>query len=112
MTDTGSAPARLPLARRSAMSVGMWLPIAVVLALVLFFSVASGAFLTLRNLTAISGQSSALLSRPRCRSHMRKPDTRMASQRPALSRRVSRTFNSTSALIRGWTVSAAGSSDT
>jgi len=61
MTDTGSAPARLPLARRSAMSVGMWLPIAVVLALVGFFSVASGAFLTLRNLTAISGQSSALL---------------------------------------------------
>jgi ribose/xylose/arabinose/galactoside ABC-type transport system permease subunit len=61
MTGTDSAPARPSLRRRSALSVGLWLPIAVVLALVLFFSVASDAFLTLRNLTAISGQSSALL---------------------------------------------------
>jgi ribose/xylose/arabinose/galactoside ABC-type transport system permease subunit len=40
---------------------GMVLPVAVVLALIVFFSFASDAFLTLRNLTAISGQASTLL---------------------------------------------------
>lgn len=40
---------------------GMVLPIAVVGVLILFFSVASDAFLSLRNLTAISGQASTLL---------------------------------------------------
>lgn len=40
---------------------GMGLPIAVVLGLIVFFSVGSEAFLSLRNLTAISGQASTLL---------------------------------------------------
>lgn len=40
---------------------GIGLPIAVVLVLVAFFSIASEAFLTLRNLSAISGQASTLL---------------------------------------------------
>ncbi len=40
---------------------GMILPIAVVVVLIVFFSVASDAFLSLRNLTAISGQASTLL---------------------------------------------------
>jgi ribose/xylose/arabinose/galactoside ABC-type transport system permease subunit len=39
----------------------LWLPVAVVLALILFFSVTTDSFLTLRNLTAISGQMSVLL---------------------------------------------------
>lgn len=39
----------------------IWLPIAVVIALIVFFSLASGAFLTPRNATAIFGQASALL---------------------------------------------------
>jgi ribose/xylose/arabinose/galactoside ABC-type transport system permease subunit len=39
----------------------IWLPIGVVLGLVVFFSLASEAFLSLRNLTAISGQASTLL---------------------------------------------------
>ena len=39
----------------------IWLPIIVVSALVVFFSLASDAFLTLRNATAISGQASTLL---------------------------------------------------
>ncbi len=40
---------------------GMGLPIAVVFGLIVFFSVGSEAFLSLRNLTAISGQASTLL---------------------------------------------------
>jgi ribose transport system permease protein len=39
----------------------IWLPIAVVVGLIIFFSLASDAFLTMRNATAISGQASALL---------------------------------------------------
>jgi ribose/xylose/arabinose/galactoside ABC-type transport system permease subunit len=39
----------------------MILPVAVVLVLIIFFSFASDAFFTLRNLTAISGQASTLL---------------------------------------------------
>jgi ribose/xylose/arabinose/galactoside ABC-type transport system permease subunit len=38
-----------------------WLPVIVVLALLLIFGVASSAFLSLRNLTAICGQASTLL---------------------------------------------------
>ncbi len=40
---------------------GMGLPLATVVVLVVFFSFASEAFLTLRNLTAVSGQASTLL---------------------------------------------------
>lgn len=40
---------------------GMVLPVLVVIGLIAFFSLGSEAFLTLRNLTAISGQASALL---------------------------------------------------
>ena len=40
---------------------GMALPVLVVIGLIIFFSLGSEAFLTLRNLTAISGQASALL---------------------------------------------------
>jgi ribose/xylose/arabinose/galactoside ABC-type transport system permease subunit len=43
------------------MSSGMGLPVAVVLALIVFFAFGSEAFLTLRNLTAVSGQASTLL---------------------------------------------------
>jgi ribose transport system permease protein len=39
----------------------LWLPLAVVLALVVFFSIGSDAFLTLRNMTGILGQASTLL---------------------------------------------------
>ena len=40
---------------------GIWLPIFVVLGLIAFFALGSEAFLTLRNLSAISGQASVLL---------------------------------------------------
>ncbi len=40
---------------------GVWLPIAVVAALIIFFSIASDAFFTLRNMTGILGQASTLL---------------------------------------------------
>lgn len=40
---------------------GIWLPIAVVIGLVVFFSIASDAFFSLRNLTGILGQASTLL---------------------------------------------------
>jgi ribose/xylose/arabinose/galactoside ABC-type transport system permease subunit len=40
---------------------GVWLPLAVVLALIVFFSIASDAFFTLRNMTGITGQASTLL---------------------------------------------------
>jgi ribose/xylose/arabinose/galactoside ABC-type transport system permease subunit len=46
---------------RPELATSLWLPIAVVLVLVLFFSLASDAFLSLRNMTAISGQASTLL---------------------------------------------------
>ncbi len=57
MTSQSFSPAAL----KRAFSSGMGLPIAVVLALITFFSISSEAFLTLRNLTAISGQASTLL---------------------------------------------------
>ncbi len=40
---------------------GIWLPILVVLGLAVFFSVATEAFFSLRNMTALSGQASTLL---------------------------------------------------
>ena len=46
---------------RRFMLDGMALPVLVVVGLIIFFSLGSEAFLTLRNLTAISGQASALL---------------------------------------------------
>ncbi len=46
---------------RVQLTAGMWLPVGVVLALIVFFGFASDAFFTLRNLTAISGQASTLL---------------------------------------------------
>ena len=57
MTKTGPSFA----AFRAMMSSGMGLPVAVVLALIVFFAFGSEAFLTLRNLTAVSGQASTLL---------------------------------------------------
>lgn len=47
--------------RPAQFTSGIWLPIAVVLALIVFFSIASDPFLSWRNLTAISGQASTLL---------------------------------------------------
>ena len=46
---------------RKIFTNGMGLPIAVVVTLIVFFSFGSDAFLTLRNLTAVSGQASTLL---------------------------------------------------
>lgn len=40
---------------------GIWLPILVVFSLALFFSIATEAFFSLRNMTALSGQASTLL---------------------------------------------------
>ncbi|MCI0429723.1 MAG: ABC transporter permease [Rhodospirillales bacterium] len=45
----------------ASLATGLWLPVAVVAGLILFFSIGSDAFLTLRNLTAVSGQASTLL---------------------------------------------------
>ncbi len=56
---TSTAPARGR--RSSTVAVGLWLPVAVVVALILFFGIVSPPFFTLRNLTAISGQASTLL---------------------------------------------------
>ncbi len=55
-TSTQLWPATLLRAR-----IGMWLPLVVVCALVIFFHMGSPAFLTLRNLSAVSGQASTLL---------------------------------------------------
>jgi ribose/xylose/arabinose/galactoside ABC-type transport system permease subunit len=49
------------VAFKAMMSSGMGLPVGVVLALIVFFAFGSEAFLTLRNLTAVSGQASTLL---------------------------------------------------
>lgn len=49
------------VAFKTMMSSGMGLPVAVVLSLIVFFAFGSDAFLTLRNLTAVSGQASTLL---------------------------------------------------
>jgi len=58
------APRTTSLARRfgaATATIGIWLPIAVALSLIVFFSVATDAFMSLRNVTAISGQASTLL---------------------------------------------------
>jgi ribose transport system permease protein len=49
--------------RRTAAALrnGAWLPVAVVLLLVLFFSLATDSFFTMRNFSAITGQASTLL---------------------------------------------------
>jgi len=46
---------------RKTIGSGLFLPIAVVVGLIIFFALASDAFLSLRNLTAVSGQASTLL---------------------------------------------------
>lgn len=58
MSDTAPSP-KTSLA--TTLRSGVWLPIAVVLALIVFFSFASDAFLTMRNMTGILGQASTLL---------------------------------------------------
>ncbi len=57
--DTGRAGGRVR--RTPDFRSGLWLPVAVVLALAIFFSLASDAFLTMRNMTGILGQASTLL---------------------------------------------------
>ncbi len=54
-SETRQAPSRID------MRSGLWLPISVVISLILFFSIASDAFLTVRNMTGILGQASTLL---------------------------------------------------
>lgn len=44
-----------------ALQSGLWLPVAVVIGIFIFFSVASDAFLSVRNMTGIMGQASTLL---------------------------------------------------
>ena len=61
MTSTTETKARGLDLRPARIASGIWLPIAVVLSLIVFFSFASEAFLSWRNLTAISGQASTLL---------------------------------------------------
>lgn len=56
---SGATRQRMILSGRLRNSI--WLPIAVVVALIVFFSLATDAFLSLRNATAIFGQASALL---------------------------------------------------
>ncbi len=46
---------------KKTVGAGLFLPIVVVIGLVVFFGLASDAFLSLRNLTAVSGQASTLL---------------------------------------------------
>lgn len=50
-----------PVPALRAQTLSAWLPVIVVLAIALFFSIAAEPFLTLRNLSAISGQASVLL---------------------------------------------------
>ncbi len=50
-----------PQLRRLGAVVGKWLPVIVVLVIILFFTFATEAFMSLRNLRAISGQASTLL---------------------------------------------------
>jgi ribose transport system permease protein len=59
-TGTGT-PAGQDSSWRERLRFGVWLPIAVVLALIAFFSIATDSFLTLRNMTGILGQASTLL---------------------------------------------------
>ena len=61
MSAEPTLPARFRPAILIRTRIGKWLPLAVVVVLVFFFSIGSPAFFTLRNLTAISGQASTLL---------------------------------------------------
>lgn len=61
MASQAASPTRLLPPRSIRSQIGLWLPLAVVAALILFFGLGSSAFITLRNLTAISGQASTLL---------------------------------------------------
>jgi ribose/xylose/arabinose/galactoside ABC-type transport system permease subunit len=61
MANTTQIKSRLVDLRLTQFTTGIWLPIAVVLGVIVFFSFASDAFLSWRNLTAISGQASTLL---------------------------------------------------
>lgn len=61
MASTTEIKSRLVDLRLTRFTTGIWLPIAVVLGVIVFFSFASDAFLSWRNLTAISGQASTLL---------------------------------------------------
>ena len=54
-------PATRTVPLRIDLKNGVWLPVLVVVGLVVFFSVGSEAFLSLRNMTALSGQVSTLL---------------------------------------------------
>jgi ribose/xylose/arabinose/galactoside ABC-type transport system permease subunit len=60
-TRAKADPVADAVGRRERVNLGAWLPIAVVLALAAFFSVATDSFLTLRNMTGILGQASTLL---------------------------------------------------
>jgi ribose/xylose/arabinose/galactoside ABC-type transport system permease subunit len=59
--EISSVFARSIALRRSLTNTSLWLPVLVVIALIIFFAISSDAFLTLRNLRAISGQASTLL---------------------------------------------------
>ncbi|WP_119274644.1 ABC transporter permease [Taklimakanibacter deserti] len=63
MTDEGVHMALSSADRSTGKAAfnGIWLPIAVVIALIVFFSLASDAFFSLRNMTGILGQASTLL---------------------------------------------------
>jgi ribose/xylose/arabinose/galactoside ABC-type transport system permease subunit len=65
VTGRDTAKVEAPIGAEIATSLrrasGLWLPIAVVVGLIAFFSFAAEAFFTLRNLTGILGQASTLL---------------------------------------------------
>jgi ribose/xylose/arabinose/galactoside ABC-type transport system permease subunit len=63
MTPQAEGAARLPprMLLEDRLRQGVWLPLGVVLALLIFFSLGSDAFFTLRNMTGITGQASTLL---------------------------------------------------
>ncbi len=60
-SPAAATPRASRAARLSSFRAGLWLPGAVVLALVAFFSVETSSFATLRNATALSGQAASLL---------------------------------------------------
>jgi ribose/xylose/arabinose/galactoside ABC-type transport system permease subunit len=60
-TDDDASAAPALWGRYIDLRSGLWLPIGVVVSLVIFFSFASDAFLSMRNLTGILGQASTLL---------------------------------------------------
>ena len=61
-TEPGKASrSHRSLLQRIDLRSGLWLPVGVVVSLIVFFSFASDAFLSVRNLTGILGQASTLL---------------------------------------------------